>query len=245
MKSEQIALTIPEWYRSLDAYTFETHFVKLSPAAVTALAAGANGGTKEPMNSEVSKAVIGELRKVMSHISGNSFVSVDSCAPTDTERFKEKGGAVFSARSAWYYLVQSEKVAQAAAAGEVNYICIRPFRRVNKAREFRLFIRDGKLLAMSQYNLIRHFRRLEGVKQHYWELAEKMVTEINWRLPARDVVMDIYITSSEKILIIDFNAWGEPTDALLLRWDGDWSEVSGIHLIPPPTKVSGSVQVSF
>ena len=57
--------------------------------------------------------------------------------------------------------------------------------------------------------------------------------------------MDIYITSRQEIIIIDFNCWGEPTDPLLLSWDADWDNVAGMHIIPAPTKISGSVKVSF
>ena len=239
-------LTIPGWYQTLAPYTFETRFVRLRPEAAAALAAGANGGEKIAMDSEISKCVIADLRNEMEKVPGNSFVSVDCCAPTDTERFKSKGGAVYSPESAWFYLVQSEKVALAAAAGKVNYICIRPYRHVSKAREFRLFIRDGKLAAMSQYYLIRHFRRLEGMRKRFWTKAAVMVDEISWRLPQKELVMDIYITSSGRIIIIDLNPWGEPTDPLMLQsWDRDWSETTGLYLIPPPTPISGSVKVSF
>jgi len=31
----------------------------------------------------------------------------------------------------------------------------------------------------------------------------------------------------------------------LNTWDRDWNEVAGIQLIPPPTKISGEVKVSF
>jgi hypothetical protein len=113
-------------------------------------------------------------------------------------------------------------------------------------REFRLFIKDGKLNAMSQYWLIRHYRRLEGRKKGYWKDAVDMVKKISWLLPAQTIVMDIYITSSNKILILDFNPWGDPTDPLMMKdWERDWSEEAGINLIQPPIKVSGDVNVSF
>ena len=134
----------------------------------------------------------------------------------------------------------------AADRGEVEYICLRPFRRITKPREFRLFIRGGKLNAMSQYHLLRHFRRLEGLRKHYWELAQEFVDSIAWKLPGDDLVMDIYITSEEKVLIIDLNPWGGATDPLLLRsWDRDWSEPAGIVLMEPPYKLRGEVNVSF
>lgn len=237
---------IPGWYQPLSPYTFETRFVKLRTDAIAALAETANSGTEISMDCEMSRQVIADLRPVMARVSGNCFVSVDCCAPTDTERFKTKGGAVYSAKSAWYYLSHSIKVAKAAAAGNVEYICIRPYRHISKAREFRLFINDGKLVAMSQYNLIRHFRRLEGVRDAYWQMAEAFVNEIVWLLPVKTLVIDVYITSSKKVMIIDLNPWGKPTSPLLLNtWERDWTEVTGLHLIPPPTKIGGTVKVSF
>jgi hypothetical protein len=236
-------LKTPVWYPILAAHTFLTSFVRLRPEAVTALAMGEIVGGKSHPEVE---AAIESLRQPMSVIPGNCFVSVDTCAPTDTERFESKGGAVYSARSAVNNLLQSKKVAAAAQRGDVEYICIRPYRNITQAREFRLFIYEGKLSAMSQYHLIRHFRRLEGVKEDYWNMAARFVDDIAWKLPQKTVVMDIYITSGQEILIVDFNPWGGDTDPLMLfSWERDWSEPAGIQLMAPPTAVSGDVKVSF
>ena len=113
-------------------------------------------------------------------------------------------------------------------------------------REYRLFIREGKLLAMSQYWLIRHFRRLVKLKDTYWSKAEKFVNEIAPILEMRDCAMDIYFTASGKILIVDVNPWGPPTDPLMLNsWDRDWNNTSGCFIVPPPHTLSGDVNVSF
>ena len=227
------------WYPSLANHTFVTSFLRLHDEEIAALQ---HGETDTP----VARNAIHRLGEPMRAFSGNCFVFVDHTAPTDTERFAGKRGAVFSARSAWRYLAESTKVRAAAAAGEVHFICIRPFRRMNQTREFRLFIHDRRLKGMSQYWLIRHFRRLEGFKQHFWDKAEALVREIAWVLPTDNLVMDIYFTSGDEILIIDFNPWGNPTSPLLFdRWDRDWSNVEGIKLIPPPLKISGDINVSF
>ncbi len=236
-------LRTPVWYPVLSAHTFLTSFVRLRPEALEALAMGIDRPAKE--HPEVREA-IESLRQPMASIPGNCFVSVDCCAPTDTERYTVKHGAVFSPESAWKYLAQSRKVREAAKAGKIEYVCLRPYRRMNRTREFRLFIRDGKLNAMSQYHLVRHFRRLEGIKEDLWQKAEKFVEETAWLLPIQTLVMDVYITSSGQILIVDLNCWGEPTDPLMLRkWDRDWETPAGIVLMPSPTKISGEVQVSF
>ncbi len=243
MQNDESFLRIPVWYPVLASHTFLTSFVRLRPEAVAELADGVKeGGKKHPAVKEAIEA----LRRPMSAIPGNCFTAVDVCAPTDTERFEFKRGAVFSPESAWRYLAESRKVRAAAAAGQVEYICLRPFRRMNRTREFRLFIRDGELNAMSQYHLIRHFRRLEGVKQDYWKQAKKFIDTVSWLLPLRTLVMDIYFTSDRQILIVDLNPWGGTTDPLMLRsWSRDWSESAGIVLMPPPTRISGEVHVSF
>jgi hypothetical protein len=232
-------LKLPVWYPALAGDTFLTSFVKLQQDEIKALA---NGDTKGP----VVKAVVKRMKLPMGSISGNCFVSVDTCSPTDTERFYGKRGAVHSAESAWYFLATSEKIRKAATDGDVEFICIRPFRRMNQTREFRLFIYKGELKAMSQYWLIRHFRRLEGIKGKLWERAQNFFDRISWALPVDTLVMDIYITSDNNVLIVDLNQWGVPTDPLLLRqWERDWEQPTGIVLMPPPTKIFGDVNVSF
>lgn len=237
----------PEWYMALSPYTWETKFVKLQKNMIAALASGMDEeAAKKFLYSAEGKSLMNDLALPMGDIPGNAFAFVDTCAPTDTERFSSKGGAVYSPRSAIFYLLQSKKVAAAAAENKVEYICLRPFRNITKAREFRLFIFEGKLSAVSQYHLIRHFRRLEGVKERYWNLISGFVDEISWRLPVKTLVMDIYITSADDIMIVDLNPWGGDTDPLMLNtWERDWSEPAGMKLMEPPVQVSGDVKVSF
>ncbi|MPN38143.1 hypothetical protein SDC9_185667 [bioreactor metagenome] len=61
-----------------------------------------------------------------------------------------------------------------------------------------------------------------------------------------NVVIDIYLNGDNEVGVIDLNPWGEPTDPLLLHsFDRDWSAVTGIVLMPAPTRISGDVAVSF
>ena len=62
----------------------------------------------------------------------------------------------------------------------------------------------------------------------------------------REVFVIAYFTSDDRILLIDLNPWGEPTDPLLLRsWDREWSECAGLLTMEPPTQLHGNVDVSF
>ncbi len=228
------------WYENLSSHTFPTSFVKLRPMEVQSLAEGEKSGSH-------ADEVIARLSQPMNAYPGNCFVFTDHYAPTDTERFALKGGAVYSPESAWKFLALSAKIRRAASEGLVEHLCVRPFRRITRPREFRLFIHKGVLSAMSQYWLVRHFRRLQGVRQRYWDMAEKFVTEISWLLPQHTLVMDVYFTAKGQILIIDINPWGPPTDPLLMQtWERDWdAPVRIATIIPPPETISGDVKVSF
>jgi hypothetical protein len=227
------------WYNSLSNYTFPTTFLKLSDEEKKLLSDGVSEGDKVA-------AVISRLNGAMKAFFGSKFVFLDRVAPTDTERFKLKNGAVYSAASAWKYLALSDKARNSIERGESDHICIRPYRRISRPREFRLFIKDKKLRGMSQLWLIRHFKRLEGRKEEYWARANSFFGELSWLLPCVSAAMDVYFTSSGRILIIDINPLGEPTSPLLFKsWEYDWEHGGGIKIIPPPIKINGDVQVSF
>lgn len=238
-KQDENIFRAPVWYPNLAAFTFPTMFVKLTQPEISLLAHGVSSGNQV-------RDILKRLRLPMHMLPGNCFAFVDTVAPTDTSRFRDKHGAVHSPQSAWKYLARSLKVREAAAAGKVEYVCLRPFRRMNNTREFRLFIYKGELKAMSQYNLVRHFRRLEGMKKDYWKLAQKFMDEAGWLLPCHNLVVDIYITSDNQVLVIDLNPWGNGTDPKMMNtWDRDWEEETGVVLMPPPTRINGDVNVSF
>ena len=232
---------IVNWYPVLGEHSMMTVFLKLNADDIRLLAEGVGDG-------DAVGSVVARLKKVMrGGALDNFFISADLCSPTDTERFAAKRGAVHSAESAWYFLANSEKIRRAAQAGEVEYLAVKPFVRIDRTREFRIFVKDGEMRAMSQYNLIRHFRRLEGIKEELYSAVTCWFEGIKENLPVKDIVIDVFLENDDKtVKIIDLNCWGEPTDPLLLRtFEQDWDSVSGIKLMLPPTKISGDVAVSF
>ena len=231
---------VQNYYQKFSHCTLPAEFVMLKPEEAAALAAGETEG-------DTVKGVIRRISEAMGHFFGKRFISVDFCAPTDCPRYLSvKHGSVASAESGWYSLVTSPKIREMAAAGLVECICVRAFRTFDVPREFRLFVKDGKLAAMSQRFLIRHFRRLEKRTDEYWKLADDFIQSVSMALPVPDIVVDIYITSRKKVIMIDLNPWGEPTDPLMMAsWNRDLSTPLGCLIVPPPHVISGDVNVSF
>ncbi len=193
------------------------------------------------------ESAIRRISEAMRPFSGKRFVSTDFAAPTDSPRFlSSKRGSVVSAESAWFSLAGSARIRALAAKGLVQCVCVRKFRVFDVPREFRLFIREGDLVAMSQRHLVRHFRRLEGRKEEYWRVVQEFFCEIKESLPVASLAMDIYITSNRKVLVLDLNPWGEPTDPLMFRdWNRHVDAPLGCLLVPSPHTLSGDVNVSF
>ena len=223
--SKNVNYGISAWYATLADHTFPTTFVKLKESDLELI----TNGIKE--SKEVDSLVI-RIGNAQSAFYGATFVLADTVAPTDTPRFADKKGAVHSAQSAWNNLVLSSKVREAAKRKEFEFICIRPFRNMTYQREFRLFIYGKTLKRMSQTQLDRPYRRLTSKKDFWWGMANELIEDISWLLPDKNIVMDVYFTSKDEIIILDFNKWGSPTDPMLAKtWNLDWDINYGLKLL--------------
>ncbi|KAL1921832.1 uncharacterized protein VTP21DRAFT_10474 [Calcarisporiella thermophila] len=85
--------------------------------------------------------------------------------------------------------------------------------------EFRCFIRDGKLIAISQRDM-SYYPFLEEMRD---ELRQKIVDfyecSIQGLFPSQHFVLDVYMTRNrDKLFIIDFNPFSLSTDSLLFSW---------------------------
>ena len=228
------------WYLSLANYTFPTIFIRLNADEIQMF-------KSRDFESRLAESLIKKLEHAATLFPGNSFIHVDSCAPTDSVLFQKRNGAVNSGRTAWEFLTQSEKAQNAISEGRSERICLHPYRRMDCSREFRMFIKDTNLVAMSQLQLKRYYPKLHKRKDFIWKTAQNFIKSIVDFLPNQAVVIDVYLTSSDDLMIIDMNKWGEPTDPLLLRnWDQDWEEKGiGLVLAPKPVKLGGDISISF
>ena len=229
---------ISSWYASLGDVTFPSVFIPLSADTRKALLAGDEASTAARTGLEA-------LRQALGAFTGACVVNADVCAPTDSPHYQPRSG-VFAAATAWRLLATSSKVRAAFSEGHTTRLVVRPFRRMDRTREFRLFIHRRQLAAMSQYCLERHFRRLAGRTGEIWERGLEFAARLAPGWPADTLVADVYLTSDKRLLLVDLNPWGPPTEPLLLRsWERDWETPAGLKLIPPPIRMTGDVTVSF
>ncbi len=229
---------ISQWYPLFGEETFPTVFLKLNEAECTQFLQAGDSPAERDLEKRVDRAI--DL------LPGSCVVGLDSCAPSDSAIW-QKDRSISSGAAALKLLRSSLLMRDLIQSGKDTTLIVRPYRRMDRTREFRLFIKGGKLTAMSQRHLDRHFARLEEMKDTYWQragdFAEKILAP---HMSEKDFVADIYFTSDGAILIVDFNLWGAPTSPLLFRtWERDWAQISGLKLMQPPMALGGDVKVSF
>ncbi|MFT5128014.1 MAG: hypothetical protein ACI8W8_001622 [Rhodothermales bacterium] len=231
--------TVSSWYTALGNHTFPTLFIPLTDEEIACMA---SGDVPKRVVTTLSRRIHGAIKAVP----GAGFVHADVCAPDDSELFKRTRGAVKTGKAAWDLLFASEKVRAAFASGETRHLAVHSFRRMDTIREFRMFIFNQRLVAMSQRYLDNHHNSLERRADSIWRRGRVLQQDIVDFLPNENLVLDVYLTSAGEFLILDVNPWGDPTDPLLLRsWDRDWSVEVGLKLVPKPVRLRGEVEVSF
>jgi hypothetical protein len=123
-------------------------------------------------------------------------------------------------------------------------IVLRKWANLHPSQEFRCFVRDGELVAISQRQHSQHYAHT--VRDQYLNrslLVEFFDDVVVDNFPVRvssttdaaadsdgdtdatestkNYVFDAYIDKKERVWLLDFNVWGRQTDALLF----DWSEL--------------------
>ena len=101
------------------------------------------------------------------------------------------------------------------------------------------------LVGVSQRFLNRHHPRLEKRRADIWDRCETFVNEVATQLLVDDCALDVYLTSTARLMLISIGPWGEPTAPLLFReWDREWPG-NEVLLMPKPMRLRGDVSLSF
>jgi hypothetical protein len=86
--------------------------------------------------------------------------------------------------------------------------------------EFRCFVFERQIIAISQRNHTQHFPHLTRdrmlIRSQIIEFFDDVVHD---RFPLNSYTFDVYIDKMERIWLLDFNVWGSQTDALCFEWE--------------------------
>mmetsp|Transcript_8983 Transcript_8983/g.11594 ORF Transcript_8983/g.11594 Transcript_8983/m.11594 type:complete len:357 (+) Transcript_8983:59-1129(+) len=132
----------------------------------------------------------------------------------------------------------------------INYhLILRKWCNLFPSMEFRCFVSNHRLIAISQRNHSQYYPHLEKQKLEIQDNIASFFIENVKRIFAdgkvQNYVFDCYIDKGRRVWLIDFNVWGETTDSLLF----DWNELKNLspqiveHVGPKVRFVCGSKYV--
>ena len=102
-------------------------------------------------------------------------------------------------------------------------LTLRKWCNLHPSMEFRCFIRQHELLAISQRNHTQHYPHLLGdmprIRDNILLFFELIVQHQFADGTQPNYVLDVYIDQKKRIWILDFNIWAQSTDSLLFEWD--------------------------
>ena len=91
---------------------------------------------------------------------------------------------------------------------------------VNPGTEFRCFVKDEELKAISQRddsNFYDHIaNQQESIKQ---DIISFFKEQIQHKFSSSSYVFDVIRTKKEKVVLVDFNPFGETTESLFYSWE--------------------------
>jgi hypothetical protein len=135
----------------------------------------------------------------------------------------------------------STETATTTTAAVANWpleLVLRKWCNLYPSQEFRCFVRDGELMAISQRHHSQHYGHLVRDQYLYRSLLVEFFDDVvadNFPvgvaaatadtaaanpddLTGRNYVFDVYVDKQERVWLLDFNVWGRQTDTLLFEW---------------------------
>lgn len=99
-------------------------------------------------------------------------------------------------------------------------LVLRKWLPINPALEFRVFVRNGSIIGVSQRDL-NHYMFLAPMRQRLGEVIDHFYnTIVKPKLTGQDFVLDLYVSQPfMEVSIVDFNVFARQTDSLLFTWN--------------------------
>lgn len=102
-------------------------------------------------------------------------------------------------------------------------LVLRKWCNLHPSMEFRCFVRQHELLAISQRQHTQHYPHLEHDHTRILTLLiDFFETNIQHNFAdgvAANYIFDVYVDKKNRVWLLDFNIWAKSTDSLLFEWD--------------------------
>ncbi|XP_001641838.2 cell division cycle protein 123 homolog [Nematostella vectensis] len=98
-------------------------------------------------------------------------------------------------------------------------LILRKWQNIYPAMEFRCFVRNNELVAISQRDISNYYHFLaENEDEICADILNFYESKIEEKFPDTSYVFDVYKYADQKCTLIDFSPYGVPTNPLLFTW---------------------------
>ncbi|XP_023334114.1 cell division cycle protein 123 homolog [Eurytemora carolleeae] len=180
--------------------------------------------------SEFSRKITESLREM----GGQMFIKLNWSSPKDATWIVFNNSLRCSSLSQLYLLLKSSDfivhdltrpfkfcIDEETVKPSVQYsLILRNWLDVNPGSEFRCFVKEEELIAICQRDNSNYYDHIaiqqESIKQ---DIISFFREHIKNKFPSADFVFDVIRTKKDKVILVDFNPFGETTEALFFSWD--------------------------
>lgn len=217
---------LEKWYLRCRRFTIPTVILPLDAATAQALAlpaAVSSAGRLAALNAAITQA----MREVAGE--GPAFVRLGTRSPKDVTDFRERRGRTRLSFEAIHWLRSSKRIADDLADcrryGYSPVIAVRPWLDIPLWSELRCFVRDGKIIGLSQFHLhigpapelIESATKIESVVHHF-------ASEVMQAAELQSGALDLFVARDQAgqwtVRLIEINPMMPLTDSLLFSWHG-------------------------
>jgi len=176
-----------------------------------------------------------KVSRVMKDFGGEVFIKLNWSSPKDATWVAFNNTMKCSSLSQLYLLLKSSDFVahdlsmpftscedcKPEDKDNVSYsLVLRQWVDVNPGTEFRCWVSDGRLVAACQRDTSNYYPHLAkeeaSIRQ---DLASFFQEQVRDKFPLDRYVVDLTRQRKDKVILVDFNPWGETTDSLLFSWE--------------------------
>ena len=182
-----------------------------------------------PLGQDISH-IVEKVDEAVSKFPRGAFIRLGSRSPKDSWNGHENGFCVKTGKEAMRLLLDcSERIMEdlllAIKENYEPYIWLRQWIDIPVWSEFRCFMRDRKLVGISQYDYTKHYPEIHKYKDSILWGIERFFPVFRESCHLDDVVFDIFVkirkrdnTFETEVKLLEINPFFEMTDSSLFDW---------------------------
>jgi hypothetical protein len=180
-----------------------------------------------------------QINQTINDLGGSVFIKLGSRSPKDSFIGNVlKGFCCHNDKEVFDLLFDSERIMEDSYRYYMNdggYLVLREWKDIKKYEEFRCFVSDRKLEAISQYEYFNYFPKIVENKITIQNIILAKFQQIKDYIPS-DCILDIWVKNYKEAVVIELNPLGIDTDPCLFSWN-EWNTGSfEFRINTEPTK---------